>query len=147
MRILILILFLLNFCAKANVYNINTDFFTRFNDECFEKYIFQALSNNHDLKSINEKIKQYRYEISNSLSNELPKLSVGSNYLGAKFPKGDTSFLIKRNSYILPFVANLDDELKELTNNSMGVRIWVGFDEVLHCIVVYPNMEFKKLLE
>ena len=110
MRILILILFLLNFCAKANVYNINTDFFTRFNDECFEKYIFQALSNNHDLKSINEKIKQYRYEISNSLSNELPKLSVGSNYLGAKFPTGDTNFLIKRNSYVLPVIASYEPD-------------------------------------
>ncbi len=110
MRILILIFLFLNFIAKASVYNINTDFFARFNDECLKEYIFQALSNNHDLKSIDEKVKQYRYEISSSLSNELPKLSVGSNYLGAKFPTGDTNFLIKKNAYILPFIASYEPD-------------------------------------
>jgi len=83
--------------------SINIDFFTRFNDSCFEEYIKEALENNHSLKQANYKVQQYRYEISNQFSNELPFLSVGSNYLGSHFPAGDTNFLIKRNSYVLPF--------------------------------------------
>lgn len=111
MRILFLIFLLfLNIRAKANFYNINMDFFSRFNDCYFEKYIFQALSNNHDLKSINERVKQYRLEISNSFAKELPSLSVGSNYLGVHFPQGDQNFLIKRNSYILPFNVSFEPD-------------------------------------
>ena len=86
---------------------------------------------------------------------EIPQIVIGDDFKDDNYiDKVKIKSIIKevenydgKSIDFLPFVANLDDELKELTNNSMGVRIWVGFDEVLHCIVVYPNMEFKKLLE
>lgn len=94
--------------AFANV--INIDFFSRFNDCYLENYIKEALENNHDLKQANHRVEQYRLEIKNQFSQELPKLSLQSNYLGAHFPAGDSNFLIKRNSYILPFQANFEPD-------------------------------------
>ena len=72
---------------------------------CFEKYIQEAIDNNHDLKQANYRVEQFRYEISNQFAKQLPELSVGSNYVGASVPTGDSNVLIKRNSYILPFRA------------------------------------------
>ena len=105
MRKLFLIIFLQIFCLAYGL-PINIDFFKKFNDEYFEKYICEALESNHDLKQANYRVEQYRYEISSQFSNELPSLSVSSNYLGASVPVGDTNVLIKRNSYILPFMDN-----------------------------------------
>ena len=109
LSIVILLIFFICSSAFANV--INIDFFTRFNDCYLENYIKEALENNHDLKQANHKVEQYRQEIKNQFSQELPKLSVQSNYLGSHFPTGDTNFLIKRNSYILPFQANYEPDL------------------------------------
>ena len=39
------------------------DFFSDFNDCYLEKYIYQALENNHELKQADYKVKQYKYEI------------------------------------------------------------------------------------
>ena len=130
MRKLFLVIFLQMFCL-ANALPINIDFFKKFNDEYFEKYICEALENNHDLKQAKYRIEQYRYEISSQFSNELPSLSVSSNYLGASVPSGDTNVLIKRNSYILPFKVNYEPDFllknrdktrskKELYNASLA---------------------------
>ena len=85
---------------------------------------------------------------------EIPQIVIGDDFDSWNIDKEKIKSIIKEvENYdgkpmdFLPYVADLDDKLKELTNNSVGVRIWVGFDEVLHCIVIYPNMEFKKLLE
>lgn len=121
MRILFLII-LINFLyvqiASANSININ--FFTRFNDECLQKYIQQALDNNHELKQANFRVEQYRAEVKNAFSKELPELSVSSNYLGAHFPRGDGNFLLKQNSYILPFRASWEPDL--LLKNKDKIR-------------------------
>ena len=107
-KILLVLYFLL--LQISNATNLNIDFFGRFNDICFEEYIKEALNNNHDLKKADYKVQQYRYEISNQFSNELPSLSVSSNYLGASVPAGDTNVLIKRNSYILPFMVRYEPD-------------------------------------
>ena len=86
---------------------------------------------------------------------EIPQIVIGDDFKDNNYiDKEKIKSIIKevedydgKSIDFLPFVGNLDEKLKELTNNSVGVRIWVGFDEVLHCIVIYPNMEFKKLLE
>ncbi|MBQ4645977.1 MAG: TolC family protein [Candidatus Gastranaerophilales bacterium] len=101
----IFLIFCFQLFLNANAIPINTDFFKCFNDSYFEEYIFEALENNHDLKQTNYKIEQFRYEISKQFAKQLPELSVGSNYLGASVPSGDTNVLIKKNSYILPFKA------------------------------------------
>ena len=102
--------FLIFLFPYSNATNLNIDFFTRFNDCYFEKYIYEALENNHDLKQANHRVQQYRYEINNQFSKQLPELSVSSNYLGASVPSGDTNILIKRNSYILPFRASYEPD-------------------------------------
>ena len=89
---------------------INIEFFKNFNDEYFENYITEALENNHDLKQANYRVEQFRYEISKQFSKQLPELSVGSNYVGASVPTGDTNVLIKRNSYILPFKTSFEPD-------------------------------------
>lgn len=86
---------------------------------------------------------------------EIPKIVIGDDFKDDEYiDKEKIKSIIKevegydgKSMDFLPFVANLDDELKELTNNSMGVRIWIDCNGILHCIVIYPNMEFKKLLE
>ncbi|MBQ8635741.1 TolC family protein [bacterium] len=110
MKILFLIIFIQLF-LKTNAAGINIDFFKRFNDPCFEAYILEALENNHDLKQTNHKVEQFRYEISNQFSKQLPELSVSSSYLGASVPGGDPNILIKKNSYILPFRASYEPDL------------------------------------
>lgn len=108
-KFVFIIFFQLFIFAKANP--INIDFFKNFNDAYFEKYIIEALENNHDLKQANYRVKQFRYEISNQFAKQLPELSTGSNYIGASVPGGDTNILIKRNSYILPFRASYEIDL------------------------------------
>lgn len=102
MKKLFFIIFL-NLILIANAIPLDLQFFKQFNDEYFEKYITEALENNHDLKQANYRVEQFRYEISSQFAKQLPELSVGSNYVGASVPTGDTNVLIKRNSYILPF--------------------------------------------
>lgn len=108
MRILISILICFLFTQKGYCYNL--EFFKRFNDRYLECYIEEALSNNHDLKQANHKLEQYRYQIRTQLAHELPQASVGSNYLGAHFPKNDGNFLLKQNSYILPLRASYEPD-------------------------------------
>jgi len=108
MRILLILILLIT--QQALAYSVNVDFFKRFNDCYIEKYIYEALEKNHDLKQANYKVEQFRQEVKSSLANELPSLSVSSNYLGAHFPKGDTNFLLKRNSFILPFMVNYEPD-------------------------------------
>lgn len=109
-KITLFLIFHLIFIETIYANVINVDFFSRFNDCYLEGYIKEALYNNHNLKEANHKVEQYRQEIKNQFSSELPKLSVQSNYLGAHFPAGDTNFLIKRNSYILPFKASYEPD-------------------------------------
>jgi len=108
---LIFVLFLNSQITLSMPLSLNIDFFDRFNDEFLYCYIIQAIQNNHNLKAANKKVEQYRWEIKNSFSQELPKLSVSSNYLGAHFPKGDGNFLLKQNSYVLPFQASYEPDL------------------------------------
>lgn len=104
MKKLFFIIFLFNILV-ANAIPLNLDFFKHFSDPYFENYILEGFENNHDLKQANHRVERFRYEISNQFAKQLPELSVNSSYLGAHFPSGDTNFLIKRNSYILPFKA------------------------------------------
>ena len=97
-------------CQNCFAMSVNIDFFERFNDCHFEKYIKEALENNHNLRQADYRVEQYRNEISSQFAQQLPKLSVSSNYLGSHFPKGDTNFLINKNSYILPFRVNFEPD-------------------------------------
>ncbi len=108
--ILVLIFAQLLNCAYSSAISPDLEFFKSFNDDYLLEYITKSLENNHDLKQANHRVEQYRLEIKNSFSNELPKLSVAGNYLGAHFPKGDTNFLLSRNSFVLPFQASYEPD-------------------------------------
>ena len=88
----------------------NLDFFNNFNDKFLIGYISKALENNHELKQTNHIVEQYRLEIKNSFSKELPQLSVGANYLGTHFPNGDMNIFLNKNSFILPFQASYEPD-------------------------------------
>ena len=88
----------------------NLEFFNNFNDEYLTQYISRALENNHELKKTNHIVEQYRLEIKNSFSQELPKLSVGANYLGTHFPNGDMNIFLDKNSFVLPFQASYEPD-------------------------------------
>jgi len=103
--ILIFLLFNLSFS-----YGYNLDFFSKFNDCYLEEYIQEALLNNHDLKQADERVKQYRFEISNALSKEFPSLSVSSSYLGTHVPNRDYNIFLQKNSYVLPFRVNYEPD-------------------------------------
>ncbi len=88
----------------------NLEFFNNFNDEYLTQYISRALENNHELKKTNHIVEQYRLEIKNSFSQELPKLSVGANYLETHFPNGDMNIFLDKNSFVLPFQASYEPD-------------------------------------
>ena len=69
---------------------------------------------------------------------EVPQIVIGDDFKDNDYIDKDKikSIIKEVESYdgksmdFLPFVANLDDELKGLTDNSMGVRIWIDCDEI-----------------
>lgn len=110
---LILMLTLFIFCQNVFAVErseLNLDFFNRFNDDCLNYYINSALENNHDLKKAGQVVEQYRQQAKYSLGNELPSFSVSANYLGVKVPQLD-NFSLKKNAFILPFMANYEADL------------------------------------
>lgn len=86
---------------------LNPEFFSRFNDNCLEYYINQAIENNHSAKQATYRVEQYRQQVKYSFSKELPSFSVSANYLGIKVPQLD-NFTLKKNAFILPFMANYE---------------------------------------
>lgn len=100
------------FCqCLAKEISLNLDFFKKFNDEYLVKYIYQAVQNNHEIKSVNAKVERYKYEIKKTLSDEFPNFAVNANYLGVHFPTGDDNIFVKKNSFILPFIVNWEADL------------------------------------
>lgn len=40
-----------------------------------------------------------------------------------------------------------NEQLKKLSNNRIGVRIWKDWDNTLRCVVVYLNSSVKEFME
>lgn len=91
----------------VNREELNTEFFTRFNDDCLNYYINTALNNNHNAKQATAKDEQYRQQVKYSLGAELPSFSVSSNYLGVHVPRLD-NFQLSQNAFVLPFIMNYE---------------------------------------
>ena len=103
------LLFLSQSAFAVNVEELNTGFFTLFNDDCLNYYIETALKNNYDLKKAANVVEQYRQQAKYSLGKELPSLSVSANYLGVHVPRLD-NFQLEQNAFILPFIANYEPD-------------------------------------
>lgn len=110
------ILFLLSMCIFSNCCfaidreELNVEFFNNFNDCYLPQYINEAIDNNHNAKQATARVEQYRQQVKSSLGKELPTLSVGANYLGAKIPDID-NFQLKKNAFILPLITNYEADL------------------------------------
>ena len=108
--ILILVISLFSNCAFAiERTELNTEFFSRFNDECLVYYINKAIENNHSTKQASYRVEQYRQQVKYSLGKELPSFSVSANYLGIKVPKLD-NFSLKKSAFVLPFMVNYEPD-------------------------------------
>lgn len=46
-----------------------------------------------------------------------------------------------------PTAEYYNEQLKKLSNNRIGIRIWNDWDNKLRCVVVYPNSAIKELME
>ncbi len=145
------ILIILLFEQVFGYYSFNTEFFSRFNDCYLEQYVKQALYNNHSLKEANYRVDQYRSEVKKSFSKELPSLSVASNYLGTHFPKGDSNFFIRENSFILPFSVAYEPDLllktkdkinstKYLYKASVANKKWTYISLLSDLVSTYVNI-------
>lgn len=101
------LLFCSNIAFAADRAEINTEFFSRFNDDNLVYYINEAIANNHTAKQATARVKQYREQVKYTFSKELPSFSVSANYLGINVPQLD-NFSLKKNAFVLPFFANYE---------------------------------------
>ncbi len=105
--IAMILLFCSNIAFAADRADVNTEFFSRFNDDNLVYYINEAIANNHTAKQATARVKQYREQVKYTFSKELPSFSVSANYLGINVPQLD-NFSLKKNAFVLPFVANYE---------------------------------------
>lgn len=82
-----------------------------------------------------------------------PRIIVGSTPGGGKAvaQMQDLIRLAKRldgmdKEYLL-IAENYNKELQKMSGESIGLRIWVDWDDSLRCIPVYPNSIIKELME
>ncbi|MFI3299935.1 MAG: TolC family protein [Candidatus Gastranaerophilales bacterium] len=69
---------------------VNLKFWEDFNDETLNKYIKQAVLNNHDLKMASLSVDQYRENVKMQFAGELPSAVIGG-FGGIEKPIGSTS--------------------------------------------------------
>ena len=86
---------------------VNLGFFENFQDDNLVYYIEEAIKNNPSARKASWQVEEYRQNIKYSFSNELPKLSVGANYVGVHAPKFG-NFDVSGNAFILPFIASYE---------------------------------------
>lgn len=131
-------IFLLLIFLSANGYNL--EFFSRFHDKYLDDYIKEALLNNHDLKSADRRVEQYRYEIYSTFSKEFPSLSVSSNYLGTHFPNSDYNIFIKNNSFIMPFRVNWEPDLLLKTKDKIKSKKYLYESQIANKNAAYISL-------
>ena len=131
-------IFLLLLFLNANAYNL--DFFSRFNDKYLDDYIKEALLNNHDLRSKDKAVEQFRYEISSAFSKEFPSLSVAGNYLGTHFPNSDYNIFIKNNSFIMPFIVNWEADFLLKTKDKIKSKKYLYKSQIANQNATYLSL-------
>lgn len=91
---------------------INIDWWENFNDPILKSYIIRALENNQDLKVATLKTEEYRQFVKMTFGQELPELSVGSNFTAIKIPfSNDRPLNISDSGYVLPFTVKYEADL------------------------------------
>ena len=91
---------------------INIDWWENFNDPILKSYIVRALENNQDLKVATLKTEEYRQFVKTTFGQELPEISMGSNYTAFKIPfSRDRPLNISDMGYVLPFTVKYEADL------------------------------------
>lgn len=117
-----LLLFISQSAFAIDKNELNPQFFSKFNDEYLYSYINEAIENNHDAKQATYRVEQYRQQVKQSFSKELPSFSVAANYLGIHVPQLD-NFQLENNAFILPFMVNYEaDLLLKNRDKTKGVK-------------------------
>ena len=87
------------------------------------------------------------------MTEKVPRIIVGNYPSGGKTvaQMQDLIRLAKKldgmdKGYLL-IAQNYDKELQKMSGGSIGLRIWVDWDDSLRCIPVYPNSAIRELME
>jgi outer membrane protein TolC len=91
---------------------INIDWWENFDDPILKSYILMALTNNQDLKIATLKTEEYRQFVKMTFGQELPEISMGSNFTALKIPfSKDRPLNISDSGYVLPFTVKYEADL------------------------------------
>jgi NodT family efflux transporter outer membrane factor (OMF) lipoprotein len=91
---------------------INIDWWENFDDPILKSYIVMALTNNQDLKIATLKTEEYRQFVKMTFGQELPEISMGSNFTAIKIPfSKDRPLNISDSGYVLPFTVKYEADL------------------------------------
>lgn len=138
--------------------DLNVDFFNRFNDEYLYNYVNDAIDNNHDAKQATIRVEEYRQRVKMQFANELPTFGVSASYLGVHVPEFNPSYEVKKNAFVLPFVANYEADFllknHDKTKSAKKTLEMSKFDEqsaylalVSDVATAYTNiLEYDKLI-
>ncbi|MEI8377004.1 MAG: TolC family protein [bacterium] len=97
---------------------INIDWWENFNDPILKSYILRAVESNQDLKVATLKTEEYRQFVKMTFGQELPELSMGSNFTAFKIPfSNDRSLNISDSGYVLPFTVKYEADLLRKNND------------------------------
>lgn len=155
----ILILFISPACFAIDRKDLNIEFFNRFNDDYLFQYVNEAIENNHNAKQAAIRVEEYRQGVKSQFANELPSLSVSANYLGIHLPKFNPNLSVRKNAFVLPFMANYEADFflknRDKTKSAEKTYEMSKFDEqsvylalLSDVAAVYTNiLEYDKLIE
>ena len=87
------------------------------------------------------------------MTKKEPRIAIGNTLGGGKTvaQMQDLIRLAKRldgmdKKYLL-IAESYNKELQKMSGGSIGLRIWVDWDNSLRCIPIYPNSIIKELME
>lgn len=138
--------------------DLNTEFFSRFNDEYLYRYINEAIENNHNAKQATARVEEYRQSVKSQFAAELPSFGVSAGYLGLNIPKLNPNLEVQKNVFVLPFIANYEADFllknRDKTKSAKKTYEMSKFDEqsvylalLTDVATAYTNiLEFDKLI-
>lgn len=88
---------------------VNINWWDNFSDPMLKAYILQAIANNHDVRKASWQVEEYKHSVKLQFSQELPTLSVGSDYILNHLQ--DIFRGTKSNIFAVPFIATYEADI------------------------------------
>ena len=105
----------LNCSCEYRLNTINYCWWENFSDPYLKKYVFLAIQNNHDLKKAALKTEEYRQEVKQEMSHELPNLTFAPGFARIKTARNQIANFefaqTRSNIYALPFIASYEADI------------------------------------